>query len=597
MPSTEEAYNPNNEDDSCNAPACSIYPGMMVFINTIDEPIVITESHQNLISGVTEDDNMLRFEPHTIVLVKRRFSIGDTVYIKGGLGPNRPEFVEGARNYTPGELRHLTGTPLKITDTWGMASYHVESPNGGMYSLNDSWIEIGRSTGTQPVEDRQGVESDLQSDGVNVNGVRFVVPQDAISPQAVDKYIHYFKTNLVIGTELEKHNDWEDWDEDSMTSRLNQALNPTHSYEHLGEYGVYRVEDDGSICGKEVLVIGTNENFFSWHERMTMVHDKLKQYGFYAESDCGMHYHLLCPQKQRIPSIVFKNYIQLLRKYADALIWLTSAQRKEGQNRGLQEYSKFTNFMKRTPTRRTFEKYRRWFLDHCDGGHYEAVNFCQRGYYAGNETLMHIDRNGDLANWHIELRFPDANDSPAVICSIGNLFRAMLIKAVEMSEYGVLTVDSDSGSWTETKDRVFRMSIGNVPTEADMVACKAKARELLDLVRNALLSFDGDSIQVLARLVEKPVSVLRANGKDWEDIEDYYLPPNSTRETAKMRHLRQAIALQAVTGCSTVREWETKMANHLGLSSWETLRRRVYSLKEKRNIVWDKDVGAYLIVY
>jgi len=578
--------------------SCTIARGMKV--ESVEMPhnsFIVTSITGNRICGVMDNGAPVSVNAENIVKIIRRFDIDDTVYLNGGLGPNRPTFQDQNVTYEPGEARRYTGQPLLITAIVGIASYKVRAPDASIFVINDSWINIGRSLDCVPIEDTIGSETDNQSNTQTIDGVRFACMNEAVDGQTVQKYIHYFKTNLIIGTELEKHNDYDDDVSSHVDQRLDSRLLPTHSYSELGEYGVYKIESDGSICGREVLVIGTNENFASWHERMTKVHEVLEDLKYYAERDCGMHYHLLCPQRQRVPQVIMKNYIQLLRKYADALIWITSAQTKPGMNRGLNEYSKWSSMMKRTPTRRTLRKYRDWIMENANGGHYEAVNICQRGYFADHQQLFGFDREGNMTNWHIELRFPDANDSPAVICAIGNLFRAMLIKAVEMSEYGVLTVDSDGDQWRETKDRVGRMSNGLPVAVVDQSVCKVKAKELISLVKNALLSFDGDSIRVLTRLAEKPTSVLRSIGKDWDEIERYYLPPTALRETPKMKRLRQAIALQVVTRCESVREWETKMANHLGISSWETLRRQLYNLKEIRNIVWDKSVGAYLLVY
>ncbi len=87
-----------------------------------------------------------------------------------------------------------------------------------------------------------------------------------ISPQEARKWVHYFRTQLRVGYELEKAGS-------VYRESLRTALKPTHDFEQLSRYNVVDVVYDGSVEGEtEVLVTGTNEDSLTLHGKLTRLH-------------------------------------------------------------------------------------------------------------------------------------------------------------------------------------------------------------------------------------------------------------------------------------------------------------------------------------
>lgn len=441
-------------------------------------------------------------------------------------------------------------------------------------------FEVPDDTPTEVHEDHTRTTTDF----------KFLDEHLAISGEDVRKFVHYFKSTLRIGVELEKDN------RHGRGSELTQRLEPTRDYNCLGRYGVYDVVSDGSLShnGREVLVIGANEEFHAWHKRMKAIHEILSELGYHETPKCGMHYHMLCVQKEMVPEVVLKNLYNLVRYYADAFMWVASCQKGPGKNRGLSRWSSFSKMMTKSPAGKSVRQ-----LAQNLGGRYVAFNIADRGYYAhrrGDVSMMQ-GSGGHLSSFHVEFRWPDASDSPAHIVALGNLFRALVLKAVELSEFGVVQVDANRQEWQSLKERVQRMSQGYPLTEMDQQIAIAKAKQLTKTVRNQLLSFDGSTVEVLEKISVTPPSVLRDNGRSWSKIESHYYP-KSMRMTDANRELRTAIVRQVVVGCKRKRDWEKQMAQHLNVGSFETVRDRVDALRRKgMNLHWDKDIGTYLWLY
>lgn len=537
-----------------------------------------------------------------------RYNVGNYVIIRHGLDPN--ENIEGVG---VGIVSGYGGRTAEITEVFPDGSYYAR-PSGTETSLTltDGMIERSADPVVHPTTQEQ-VSAGLgtlfgDGPGVPQNGdgeaevevnethrrntmnFHFVNEEEAISFEDVKKFVHYFKTQLRIGVELEKDNSR------GRSRELATALRPTHDYNRMGAFGVYDIVPDGSLSqnGQEVLVIGANEEFSSWHRKMKAIHEILKEHGYHETQKCGMHYHLLTVQQETIPEVIIKNLYQLVRYFSDALVWMGSCQRGAGKNRGLSQWSKFHPMMTKSPVGRTIRE-----LQQELGDRYMAFNICGRGFHAqhrGETGFLRFDGNA-VQGLHVEFRWPDGSDSPAHIVALGNLFRALVLKAVELSEFGIVHVDHDRREWQTLKERITRMSGGYAMNEADQEICKAKAKQLTKTVRNQLLSFDGSSIAVLEKIGETPPSALKNLGRSWAKIENYYYP-EYMQETDANSELRKAIIRQKVVGCKNKRDWEVAMAKELGLGSFETLRDRMDALKKKgANLYFDKDVGAYLWVF
>jgi hypothetical protein len=183
------------------------------------------------------------------------------------------------------------------------------------------------------------------------------------------------------------------------------------------------------------------------------------------------------------------------------------------------------------------------------------------------------------------------------------LFLALLLKAVDLSQYGVIHVGKIR-PWRR-KVEVLDMlnnNEGNLATSdtsgvTDEVLEEVRQGcfELLDLLAPTFDRFlDNPSLDVLLFMAEQPVSLLRCAGYDWRQIEAL-LAERATLDEVGLdktdRRLMQRIELGEWTGQASAETWQWYAARELFLTPQE-LERRLTKLERLRGIRWDRRQGA-----
>jgi hypothetical protein len=232
-------------------------------------------------------------------------------------------------------------------------------------------------------------------------------------------------------------------------------------------------------------------------------------------------------------------------------------------------------------------------------------------------NLEHIQftESGAVKDFHLEFRFPDADIAPTSIVAKTFLFLAMLLKAVEMSQYGVIHVGRIE-AWRR-KIQILNLlsnNDGNLATSDTskitsgiIEELRVGSRELLELLkpifgRFARASFeaqeDHPAFEVLSLLAETPISLLRCSGRDWPEIEALL----SERATVRSdewdqndRRLIRVIELAEMTGHSQPESWKWETARELFLTPQE-LERRLERLDQWRGLKWDIDLGTMVFL-
>jgi hypothetical protein len=195
------------------------------------------------------------------------------------------------------------------------------------------------------------------------------------------------------------------------------------------------------------------------------------------------------------------------------------------------------------------------------------------------------------------------------------LFLAMLLKAVEMSQYGVIHV----GRIKEWRRRVALLDMlsnnaGRLATsdtsevtEAVIEELRAGCRELLELLkplfgRFARVAYEGGeghpAFEVLSFLAETPISLLRCSGRDWPEIERLLAEratSTSERWDESDRRLVRLIELAELTTRSSPEAWQWEAARELFLTPQE-LEARLEKLDQWRGLKWDTDLGTMVFL-
>jgi hypothetical protein len=388
---------------------------------------------------------------------------------------------------------------------------------------------------------------------------------------------------------------------------LVEELHPTEDLNNLGRYGVLDVISEH--CGVEIQIIGRQPYYPALLKQYRSIMDPLLERGVRARPTCGLHYHALTiGLSEPVPEIVLANVWNLTRRYAPNLRFLTSAGDRPEALCRRRSYTSHLEMVQHTPGNRTMEEIQQILKESYQVP--EHQNFL---------NLEHVTFNdeGEVSDFHLEFRFPDADLSPTSIVAKTFLFLAMLLKAVEMSQYGVIHVGRIR-EWRRKK-KLLNMLNNNEGTLATsdtsevtpevIDELRAGCHELLELLKPIFGRFarvayqsheEHPAFAVLSLLAEQPISLLRISGRDWSEIEDLLRERASVARGEHSwdksdRRLIRFIELAELTGHTSPESWMWESARELFLTPQE-LEQRLERLDSWRGLKWDADLGTMVFL-
>ena len=394
---------------------------------------------------------------------------------------------------------------------------------------------------------------------------------------------------------------------DEFLPSLIETLQPTRDLSNLGWYGVLDVVSEH--CGLEVQVIGRQPYYPALVEQYRAILVPLVKQGVRARATCGLHFHLLTVGlSEPVPEIILANLWNLTRRYAPYLKFLTSGgDRLDGLCRR-RNYNSHLEMVRLTPGVMSMREIQRHLR--------ESKVVPEHQNFLNLEHVVFTDgERGDVRTLHVEFRFPDADLSPTSIVAKTFLFLAMLLKSVEMSQYGVIHV----GKIHQWRRKVALLDMlsnneGNLAasdtsqvTENVIEELRAGCRELLELLKPIFVRFarvayeeveEHPAFEVLSFLAETPISLLRVSGRGWEEIEQL-LSERAASTSAEWdksdRRLIRLIELAELTGHASAAAWKWEVARELFLTPQE-LDRRLERLDRRRGLRWDEELGTMVFL-
>ncbi|MCI5167107.1 MAG: hypothetical protein D3903_13685, partial [Candidatus Electrothrix sp. GM3_4] len=221
-----------------------------------------------------------------------------------------------------------------------------------------------------------------------------------------------------------------------------------------------------------------------------------------------------------------------------------------------------------------------------------------------NIEHVRFRKSGNISNFHLEFRFPDGDLCPVSITAKTFLFMTMMLKAVEISKFGLLKIDS--APLMETNNRLMDMisnnngklatSDTNAIDDAALEKYRNNAQGLLFFLKSIFLLFDNPSELVLQQLALEPISLRRNQGKNWKKIEDELLShihPQPSLDNFDYE-LIKIIELGLLTGLGNKKCWLESAAQFLILPANEISKRlRGY---KNRSPVWQKELGSIVFI-
>ncbi len=394
---------------------------------------------------------------------------------------------------------------------------------------------------------------------------------------------------------------------DDFLPPLIETLQPTRDLSNLGRYGVLDVVSEH--CGLEVQVIGRQPYYPALVEQYRAILVPLVKQGVRARATCGLHFHLLTVGlSEPVPEIILANLWNLTRRYAPYLKFLTSGgDRPDGLCRR-RNYNSHLEMVRLTPGVMSMREIQRRLR--------ESKVVPEHQNFLNLEHVAFTDgERGDVRILHVEFRFPDADLSPTSIVAKTFLFLAMLLKSVEMSQYGVIHV----GKIHQWRRKVALLDMlsnneGNLAASdtsqvtGDVIEeLRAGCRELLELLKPIFVRFarvayeeveEHPAFEVLSFLAETPISLLRVSGRGWEEIEQL-LSERAASTSAEWdksdQRLIRLIELAELTGHASAAAWKWEVARELFLTPQE-LDRRLERLDRRRGLRWDEELGTMVFL-
>ncbi len=379
---------------------------------------------------------------------------------------------------------------------------------------------------------------------------------------------------------------------DDFFPQLVERLHPSRDLMNLGRYGVYDVISEH--CGIELQIIGRQPYYLALWEQYRAILAVLPA-GIRVRPTCGLHFHVLTPTlAQPVPEIVLANLWNLVRRYAPELRFLTSGGDSPAALCRRRNYNSHLELVRWSPAPDTMSRIQQRLR--------ESKSVPEHNNFLNLEHVR-FDGAGNVSDFHVEFRFPDGDIAPTSIVAKTFLMLALVLKAVELSQYGVIHVGRIREwrrkiqvlDWLSNNEGNLATSDTRCITPEVIEELRCGTRELLELLKPIFDRWEHNpSFEVLALLAEMPVSLLRASGRDWAEIEALLAERaalNGTGLDETDRRLMRAIELAQATGCQAREVWQWQIAHALLLTPRE-LEERLDRLDRVRGVRWDERLGA-----
>lgn len=414
---------------------------------------------------------------------------------------------------------------------------------------------------------------------------------------------------------------------DEIRARITQEMCPSGSYGTISKHGVHSITTDGSLKGKkgvEIITVGRRVDYWEFYNMSKHIIDSAVSKGAYINERTSIHMHLLAAYygkmfpnerdsgipsqinelEKPLPKIVLANFHQLCRRYQNAITWMTTGL---NEPKRLTRWEKFrVSVLGISAILNTMPQVKDQVASNAGGGKYGWVNYAYTTF----------DKNGDVNRLHLEMRASDCILSPSANAAMACLYHALMIKAVEISRWGVVEVGDDE--WAKQTQKVKDALMNNYPKDfsGDRFSDTSNLHkyydilidESLDLIRQLkhVLIKIGPAYEVLEKLALKPCAIRLCDGERWENIEKdlaVMLDEKGRIEIA----LEECVDLRYVSECVDVEEWTTAVSRVLKENADLELEDEVGELRKKiadiidakRNdgdIIWSDSLGAMIMI-
>jgi hypothetical protein len=384
----------------------------------------------------------------------------------------------------------------------------------------------------------------------------------------------------------------------------------------VGQSGALDVIKDGSLVGGgiEIPTVGRRVHWQSFYNMCQGIIDPIVGRGGFVNERCGQHFHVLAGYfkknvgqriselEQPLPEIVLANLHQLNRRYELAMFWMMSA---GNQMEHLTRWSRFRqSIYQYSALRNKMQRIQKELATNiaCMGGTSQNGKYASVAYH-----FCDFNAEGNVDTFHIENRIADGCLSPAVITAWAMLCYGMVMKAVRLSQYGVMEV-GDQEYATQVKETMPHLIDGERRSwdgsrHADTSGIgtsipflRESSRELVQLLKPELYNM-GPAFNILMDLAEKPCSLRLIEGDSWDKIESDlygpYIKAEVQHDYASEEEVRELIDLAGIVECENVNTWVEEVSANLGQDP-QQVEGTVEGLLSSGNYRWSEAIGSLI---
>jgi hypothetical protein len=415
-----------------------------------------------------------------------------------------------------------------------------------------------------------------------------------LDTREVEYWQMMFRKILKVGEEFEVQVP-QNRDLNDVHEVFTRALNPSRSIHHHGQHGVKEVMGDGSVPhGLEVVTVGKRFDWKTFYEMNERIMDTFNQNNIYTSHHTGMHIHLLAGYtnndvtelERNVPEIILANFYQLHRIFAPELYWIASG--------GCQDYA-ITRYM----------LFRRPPFD------FSATNTPMKiiksemserygKYQMFNMNNAKFGSSRELSTFHVEVRHPDTHLSPAVSTALVALEVALLHKAIDLSQCGIISIKQDEYDFKKLIfDRFVNFGTGDRESDSteltseDTESLQIRTSALVRWLKGEIYNINPVAYDILKKIAVTPSSLMRIDGMSWAQIDEkIYTPRMIDRENVDK--LLQMIVLQQITDCSDGGVWIDEASERLRLPKEKT-NQLLRDLGTQRIVTFDNELGGFMM--
>ena len=394
-----------------------------------------------------------------------------------------------------------------------------------------------------------------------------------------------FSSNLMIGTEIEimfeNHKDTDDVRR--MVDVLNPGGNPGNFISPI-QY----VTSDGSLeNGAEIITTG--RRVYGFMEQFSMyqsIYNCLKEEDPIISPRMGWHNHIVLQNyngvkanEMPIPKIIFDNLMKLCSIYYPALAFMSSTM---PHNDCYTRYSHFCihDNLADYSWRKSLGRIMSIF-----DNRYNAVNI--------NPIVYRYD---EINEFHVEFRFPDGSLFPIQMASLNILFKALVMKAVNLSKFGNIENNPNTDLYKFKNDGRREERLSNpVPTET-LNSIKDLAKDLVSLLKPEILKIDKLAVPFIEDLATSPISVMfkELGVTDLRIVNDTLeerLDSLYQRESKSVLPLIEVIETGQIRNVLSKTDWFNKASELVSFK--EPLEDIIVEIGREKEIAFNNELGFY----